>query len=183
MKGRFTGKKRLLTWLFAALLVSIHASTIYGRRLVRGADPPQIRANVQNVLREHERLQARLRQDLAKSSLYGPEIEPERLTVTYRWLRVCDLISLAVLAGVFSPEGQIERVPVGTGTELTTINYRHHAPFTLEIAPWPFAASNIQLSVLARHINQKRFEDQNAYHAALAQAAWQSLTVTIWAMS
>lgn len=168
---------------FAALLVSMHASTIYDLRLERGSDQPEKRAEVQNALQEHKRLQAKLRQDLAQSSLYSKAIEPERLNFTYRWLRVCDLMSLAVLAGVFAPDGQIEQVPARAESELTTIDYRRHDPFTLEITPWPFARSDIQLSVLARAVDQKRFEDQEAYHVALAQAAWQPLPVTLRQLS
>lgn len=168
---------------YAALLVSMHASTIYGLRLQRGSDPSENRAEVENALQEHKRLQAKLRQDLAQNSLYGKAIEPERLNFIYRWLRVCDLISLAILAGVFAPEGQIEQVPARAESELTTIDYRRQDPFTLEITPWPFARSDIQLSVLARAVDQKRFQDQDAYHAALAQAAWQPLPVTLRQLS
>jgi hypothetical protein len=168
---------------FAALLVSMHAATIYGRRLELGTDPPQMYAEVQNALQEQQGLQAALRLDLDRDSLYNQDIEPEQLTITYRWLRVCDLLSLAVLAGAPSPEGQIEKVPASKGSELTTITYRCQPSFSLEINPWPFAASDVQIPVLARYVKQKRFDDQNAYHTALSEAAWQSLTVTMQPLS
>jgi len=164
---------------FAGLLVSLHATTIYRRRLERNVDPPEKRVLVQNLIEEQEGVQAGLRLDLVGHPEYGNATKLQRLAVIYRWLRVSDLLSLAVLAGALPQEGQIQQVPIGNGDEFSAITYRCHPPFALEISPWPFAGSEIQIPVHARYLNQETFLDQDVYHSALAQAPWRSISITL----
>lgn len=164
---------------FAALLVSMHAATIYNRRLARGADPAQRQQEIRQALAEHQQIQSALCRQLASHPLYGPACAPDQLAVSYRWLRVCDLLSLAVLAKALPDEGQIKQVPTAQGDGFTAIDYRYRSPFTLEISPWPFAGSSLQITLEARYLDQERFADLRAYHAHLANAPWQSITAII----
>ena len=164
---------------FAAILVSMHAATIYNRRLERGADPPERIQEIRQALAEHELIQTSLCKELALLPLYGPACAQEQLGISYRWLRVCDLLSLAVLAKALPEEGQIAKVPVGSGDNFAEISYRYHSPFILEISPWPFASSKLQLPVEARYVKQESFDSLRAYHATLENAPWQTLTATI----
>ena len=164
---------------FAALLISMHATTIYGRRLERGADPPNERAQVQEALREHERLQAHLQADLSKHPVYREMLTPQRLALTYRWLRTCDLLSLAVLSGTMPQEGEIKSVPELADLQFTTLRYRQHDPFTLEVRPWPFGRPELRLPVEARLLNQRKFDSQIDYHIALEDAPRETVLALI----
>jgi hypothetical protein len=165
---------------YSALLVSMHATTIYRRRLQRGADPPADSALIQSQLEEQAAIQAMLAAKLADHPRYGPATAAARLSRTYRWLRVCDLLSLAVLATMLPPAGMIAEVP-GKGDGLTTLQYRIEEPYTLLLDPSPFAQPRFQLHVDARYLDQRAFPDQVSYQAALAAAAWRPLTVTVQA--
>jgi hypothetical protein len=164
---------------FAGLLVSMHATTIYRRRLERAVDPPQGRSLVQKLISEQENVQAGIRSDLGGHKDYGNVANAQQLAIVYRWLRVCDLLSLAVLASVFPKEGHIPQVPASGSNEFATINYHYHSPFTLEIDPWPFPKLEIQIPVQARYLRKERFDNQASYHSAITQAPWQSISVKI----
>jgi hypothetical protein len=163
----------------AGLLVSMHATTVYRRRLERAVDPPQERNLVQKLIDEQEDIQAGIRSNLIGHVDYGDVANTHHLTAVYRWLRVSDLLSLAVLAGVLPKEGHIHQVPASGGKEFTTIHYHCRSPFNLEINPWVFSRSEIQIPIQARYLKQERFDNQTSYHSAIAHAPWQTISVKI----
>lgn len=164
---------------FAAILISMHATTIYRRRLERGADPPERQQQVQDAVDEHDRLQASLREALENHPQYGEACQPQHLARTYRWLRICDLLSLAILSGTLPPEGQIDGVPELGDTPAGTLHYQVHPAYTLEVSPWPFKQAEIKVPVAARYLRQETFAEQPAYHRALAEAEWSTILAVL----
>jgi hypothetical protein len=163
---------------YAALLVSKHASTIYRRRLERGADPPEQRAVAMAQLDEHAAIQDSLCLQLADHPGYGPAVDPDRLNTIYRWLRACDLLSLALCVDEMPASGSIAAV---VGTEpiaYTHINYSRPGPFQLQLNPTPFATP-LRLTIQARRLEETTYPNQLAYLAALERAPWVRQTVIV----
>jgi hypothetical protein len=166
---------------YAAILVSMHATTIYRRRLERGVDPPERRPEVEATLLEQESIQKELRAQIANHPIFGPAIQPELLETAYRWLRVCDLLSLAVCANFMPPKGSIAEVPGKTLPGFTTIRYKRLKPFELHLDPSPFSDTTMKLVIQARFLKDKVYESQAAYWTALKRSPWVSRTITILA--
>jgi len=163
---------------YAALLVSKHASTIYHRRLDRGADPPQQRATVEAQLDEQAAVQESLRRQLADHPKYGLAVESDFLKATYRWLRACDLLSLILCVDEMPATGSIEAVLSTRPIEFTRINYNRPNPFQIALDPTPFSAP-LELAIQTRFLGETTYPNQAAYLAAIEQAPWVPQTVTI----
>jgi len=163
---------------YAALLVSKHASTIYHRRLERGADPPQQRAVVNAQLDGQAAVQESLRRQLADHPEYGPAVEPDFLKATYRWLRACDLLSLILCVDEMPASGSIEAVSSTRPIEFSRINYSRPNPFKVALDPTPFSAP-LELTIQTRRLNETIYPDQTAYLTAIEQAPWVPQTVII----
>jgi hypothetical protein len=172
---------------YAALLISLHASTIFSRRLSRQADPPEKEAAVREMLVEHEAKQESLRQSLAGHPEYGAAVEAKRLRVAYRWLRVCDLLSLALCADMLPPSGVFNHVPGPAGGEFTSLAYEVREPFTLALEPWPFAvrtssAPALEFAIQTRRLKERIFSSRPSFLNALERAGFVPEKVSIVAM-
>ncbi len=159
---------------YAALLVSMHAATIYTRRLERDADPPEARAAVEGMLQEQQQIQRDLQNYLSGFDLYDEALNSEQLEANYRVLRTCDLLSLACCTGPLTA-GEIANVPGGNASERVTITYTPVNDTTLTLSPYPFRDSETVLSVEGRYLPQKRFDSVKAYQAALNAAEMRML--------
>jgi hypothetical protein len=167
---------------YAALLISLHASTIFGRRLARKADPPEQEAAVREMLLEQEARQEALRQSLAGHPDYGPAVEPKRLRLAYRWLRLCDLLSLAVCADMLPPSGVFNHVPSASGSDYTSLDYEVREAFTLALNPWPLAEVALDLVIQVRRLNERSFSSRPAFLEALERTRFAPVKVSIVAM-
>jgi hypothetical protein len=163
---------------YAGLLVSKHASTIYRRRLARGADPPGQRAAVEAQLAEQEAIQESLSRKLVDHPLYGPAVEPDRLNATYRWLRACDLLSLALCTDDIPSSGMITAIKGTEPIESIQIRYERPRPFELRLNPTPFAG-RVELEIQARRLSESTYSSQAIYLAAVEQAAWKTQAVAV----
>lgn len=166
---------------YAALLVSMHASTIYRRRLEREVDPPEHHSDLEAMLDEQDSIQNELRSQLAGHAVYGTAIQPEPLKTAYRWLRVCDLLSLAVCASFMPPRGSIADVPGKTASQFTTIHYSLPKPFELHLDPSPFADTVMELAIQARYLDERSYRSQTDFWAALERSPWLPQTIKIMA--
>lgn len=161
----------------AALLISLHASTIYRRRLERGLDPPAEQAQIAALLAEQAAWRA-AQLDALPASGGGPLLTETALQRAYRWLRACDLLTLVALSDAFAASGEIPDVPGAAPEALVTLRYARIRPFVIQLAPYPFATPGLQRSLPARRLSGITFADEAAYHQALAAATWQQLTIT-----
>ncbi len=157
---------------YAALLVSMHGATIYRRRLERGTDPEEARPHVEAELVRLEMEQEAQRARLADHPVYRQAATPETAARAYHWLRVCDLLSLAICSDVLPAEGEIENIPSKDGEGFSTLQYRVPRPFGLKLSPSPFADTVIHLTIQARFLEGKSFPNQSAFDEALEKAAW-----------
>jgi hypothetical protein len=160
---------------YAALLVSMHASTIYRKRLERGVDPPdEVQTLLDQTVAEQTALQARLE----GHPQYIGAVEQDSLEANYRILRVCDLISLALCTGPLR-EGIIENVPGAHFRERVSLHYAPANENVLTLSPYPFSGSPLTVSVAARSLSESVYPDESAYHTALGEAPWVHLEFSL----
>jgi hypothetical protein len=164
---------------YAALLVSKHASTIYRRRRERDVDPPKQRTELQTSLAEHKAIQETLRAQLADHPVYGPAVEPDRLKAAYRWLRACDLLSLALCTEYLPAEGVIEAVRGSDPVEFIQIRYSRPKPFELRLDPSPYSKAPLQLTIQTRFLKETTYPSPATFMAALEQAPWLPQSVVV----
>ncbi len=163
---------------YSGLLVSLHATTIFQRRLERGIDSPEQQEEILAQLARLESWRADQVGNLAGHPVYGTAVSSAHLRMAYRWLRVCDLLSLVALSDVFSPEGEISEAPGQHSEEVYTIRYVRRDNFQLHLDPYPFATPTLQIAVQARRLSGRGFTDQQQFAAAMAQGVWQQLEIT-----
>jgi hypothetical protein len=143
------------------------------------ADPPEERSELELLAADQALVQERFRDALADHPLYGAEVEVDKLIIAYRWLRVCDLLSLVLCADVMASSGAIEAYPGSDSKEIIQIHYERPRPFEVRLDPSPFVKRKIELVVQTRNLQQDTFNSQAAYLAELQKAAWAPQKVTV----
>jgi Protein of unknown function (DUF3891) len=148
-------EKLLAQSRYAALLVSLHGTTLYERY------PANTHLELVEAFLENQRaLQARLR-----ASLGAPAEEVERnRELLFFW----DWLSLALCLG-WAPR---ESPPLGGGERL---RLEHGGDGTLTLDPWPFAAPEVTLQAEGRRLPGPYATDAEL-HAGLAAAPWTAFT-------
>lgn len=134
------------------------------------------------MLVEQEARQEALRQSLTGHPDYGSAVEPGRLRVAYRWLRVCDLLSLALCADMLPPSGIFNHVPGPGGSDFTSLEYEVREAFTLALNPWPFAGATLDLLIQVRRIDEPSFSSRPAFLETLERARFTPEKASIVAM-
>lgn len=157
---------------YSALLVSMHAATIYRQRIERGADPLEQKKMVESALDKQIETQQGIITQLGGHSEYGAAVEETQLLANYRILRICDLLLLALCTGLPAFAGrEIPDVPGSDGQLTHTIHYElDDKEKKLFITPYPFSDKEFTLKIWGRRIDQKTFLNEKAYHDALQQA-------------
>ena len=168
---RGAARRLLAQSRYAALLVSLHGTSLY-ERIDPAAYPPEVAAAIRDYVAGEHALQASL-----SAGLDAAEVDRNR-----RLLLALDRFSLALCHGrattleelgapiavapAPAPEGggggaarDDHAVPPGTATECWTV------------APWPFAAEQVVVGCEARRLAGP-FPDAGAARAALAAAPW-----------
>jgi hypothetical protein len=154
---------------YVGLLVGAHGRRLVERRLARGDDPPPVRAALAAFVTE-----VRAEQERAKGELAWDEAAETRFGANDALLKLCDGLSLLFCCG---PLGE-ERFPDAPGPSPGTRSALRVAPLdarTLGFAPFPFAASPFELSVRARRVPRRRYDDATL-RETLAAAPWETLT-------
>jgi hypothetical protein len=162
----------------AGLLVSMHGQGLYeGRRgLDPGAPTPRTErpAAVRAFLEEQDRVQARLRAELA-----GPGLDAWA-SAAYRLLQAWDVLSLyltwrGLAAG---RELTLPRVPRGAGDPGIGLRVRPAGPLACTCDPWPFSSGEAVLPVAARTVPARRYASGDDLRAELEAAPWRTLAFT-----
>lgn len=132
-----------------ALLVSLHADTIYSRHYDPDAASPEEREAVRALLDEQHALQAGLKASLRADPAAGDAsdggVERARLFVA-----AMDEISLALCWGVDRPRAVAE-VPAGAGG-FAALALRP-AGGAVAVSPWPFAAPRLRVTADGRALD------------------------------
>lgn len=181
---RDAARRMLAQSRYAALLVSLHGTSLY-ERVDADAQPPAIATQIRAYTREERALQARL-----SAGLDAAEVDRNR-----RLILALDRFSLALCHGTATT---LEDVPAAGGGSATIrvepgadrsadgARVRDDAavPAGAEtvaytVAPWPFAAERVVVGCEARHV-PGRFGTADEAAAARAGAPWVPLR---WALS
>jgi Protein of unknown function (DUF3891) len=169
---------------YAALLVSLHGTSLY-ERIDPDAYPPELAAEIRAYTREERELQRAL-----SAGLDAEEVDRNR-----RLILALDRCSLALCHGNATT---LEDVPAADGGRATirvepapaavsagaSVRDDQAVPAGAAttmwtVAPWPFAADRVVVGCEARHL-PGRFESAEALAAALAAAPWVPLR---WVLS
>ena len=166
---------------YAALLVSLHGTSLY-ERIDPDAYPPELAAEIRDYVTDQRRLQRRL-----AAGLDAGEIDRNR-----RLILALDRLSLALCHGTAAT---IEDVPGARGTARIRVEATgdgaaaspptaparddHAVPpdaatERFVLSPWPFTAAGVVVGCEARHL-PGAFADAAALEAALAAAPWHAL--------
>lgn len=167
------------TSLYGALLISMHATSLYVRRLDDNArgDTPEIRQKIRDFVADQRAFQERLWEKLVDHPRLGATVTNEHLDDALRWLQIWDLLSLTLLMGPLSAD-EVEDVPVGAGRR-ATIQLVPDGDRTLTFKPYPFCKAPFTVQVDGRWLAQKRFGHNVLFRQALDNAQILSLTFTI----
>jgi hypothetical protein len=168
------GRLALLTNRYAALLVPLHGTNLYGR--FRG-DPTAANGLAQPFLESQDAFQAELIASLRGDPTYAPYVTDDALRRNQRLVALWDRLSLDICRGLNQPD-RIERVPVADGEQPATIAPIDGDANRFTIDPWPFAGTTLDLIFEGRVLTE-RFADEVALRTGLANAPWRSVNVRI----
>jgi hypothetical protein len=163
---------------YAALLVSLHAKTIYGTYYDVAKAPAHEAARVRRFLAEQEAFREGLVASLAAEPRHMDSVSPQALERNRRLVAATDRLSLEICWGV-AGERRIPDVPE-SGDE--RVELRLSAPRgdagDLVLDPWPFAASQVELLCEGRRL-RGRSPDEAAMRRALGAAERITVAATL----
>jgi hypothetical protein len=163
----------------AGLLVSMHGQGLYEERLGLDGPPPprdQRPAEVRAFLREQEALQG----DLA-GRIGGGDALRAWAWAAYRLLQFWDTLSLWLLWRGLPDgrEGEQPGVPRRVGDEGVVVHLRPDGEDAGICDPFPFGGEEATVTVAARVIPDRRYEDDEDLRLALDDAPWSTLVHTL----
>jgi hypothetical protein len=154
---------------YAALLVSLHGTTLYAMRDLE-REPPDVAAAIREYMAAQARFQDELLTTLRDDPRYAEHAAPAAVDRNRRLVGAWDAISLALCTAGFPwtlrdvPTASDERVEV-TVTDAGEIAV---------IDPWPFASRGLTVRCDGRRL-EGRFEDEAEMRRALDRAPWTTL--------
>lgn len=155
---------------YAALLVSMHGSTLYERRNLDALNSSDA-ALARQFLRDQRQLQARLLEGLRADPATAPAADASTVDRNRRLVFAWDHLSLALCLG-WAPT-TIRAVPTPGGP--VEIALDSHADRAHKLEPWPFRTERVELRCEGRRL-PRRCADETALAAALESADWVTLT-------
>ncbi len=160
---------------YPALLVSLHADTIYGRYFNFAEASPEEAAAVHAFLQEQHAMQARLADSLRADPEYGGQASAENIARNQRLIAALDWISLAICWGVESDQ-EIPDVPA-EGEDKTELRLHFLDRQNLVLDPWPFHKPSI-----AVHAEGKRLRGRCSTQEELQQVLNEAQPVRVSAV-
>ncbi|WGJ13510.1 DUF3891 family protein [Methylocapsa sp. D3K7] len=152
---------------YPALLVTLHADTIYARYFDVAKASPEDAEAVRAFLDDQHDVQARLAASLRADPEYGEQASPENITRNQRLIAALDWMSLAICWGVESDQ-KIPDVPTeGEGKTELSLRFRDRQNLILE--PWPFHQTSIAVRAEGKRL-RGRFSTQKELQQALNEA-------------
>jgi Protein of unknown function (DUF3891) len=163
---------------YPALLVSLHAKTIYETYYDFAKAAPAEAARVRAFLAEQDSLRRDLLAALAGEKRDAADVAPETVERNRLLVAATDRMSLEICWGVRG-EKRVPDVPA-TGGGRTELRLRAPAgdPASLELDPWPFAADRVAVLCEGRRL-AGRFADEAAMRRALSSAPPAAIAATL----
>ncbi|HVX31178.1 MAG TPA: DUF3891 family protein [Nitrolancea sp.] len=168
------GRMALLTSRYAALLVSMHGTNLYGR--FRG-DPDAANGLAQPFLESQDAFQADLIASLREDPNYAAFVTDEHLRRNQRLVALWDRLSLDICRATTHPD-RIEHVPFATSDGTLTIAPVEGNPDRFVVDPWPFTENAVELIFEGRLLSD-RYTDEAALQAGFASAPWRSVIARV----
>jgi hypothetical protein len=158
---------------YAALLVSMHGSSLYERRDLARLQPRDVE-RVHAFLAGQRELQSRLLADLRADPRTAPAAAEEIVRRNRRLVWTWDSLSLGRLLG-WAPY-ELAAVPAADGEVDVAVRIGTGRASTLD--PWPFGASRLTVRCEGRRL-AGRFDDDDTMQDALAAAPWVTLELEL----
>jgi hypothetical protein len=158
---------------YAALLVSMHGTSLYERRDVARLDrrdADRVRAFLERQRELQDALLATLRADPRTAAAAAGAAVRRNRRLVWTW----DSLSLGLLLG-WAPY-ELEAVPTADGDVDVAVRAGDTGAMTLD--PWPFGRAHLILRCEGRRL-AGRFEDEAAMRAALACSPWVTLELEL----
>ena len=103
----------------------------------------------------------------------------KQLTFHFRLLQAMDKLSLSICCSSLPFAPQITQVPVAPSGRMLVLNPNRTNDAALQLSPWPFDVTKIELSMPFRRLPAEPFTDVQAFRAALAAAPMERLGVSV----
>jgi hypothetical protein len=154
---------------YPALLVSLHANTIYTTMVDPETLPASEAAVIRGLLAEQRAFQDATRRALERDRHLGGEASHEALERNRLLVGAADRMSLAVCWGV-GEDAHVPNAPTGSGNTCgLRLQARGGDPEDLVVDPWPFAAERVELACEGVRLRGP-FADERAMREALETA-------------
>ena len=152
---------------YPALLVSLHADTIYGRYFNFDKATPGDAETVRAFLDEQRRFQMRTATSLRQDPKTCKQASPENIENNRLLIAALDKMSLEICWGV-KTKTNIPELPTASG-ESVEFCLLPGAGETLSLDPWPFLAERITVQAEGKRL-RGRFSTQSGLNRALNDA-------------
>ena len=168
------GSLALLTSRYAALLVSLHGTNLYGR--FRG-DLQAAGGLAVTFLEEQDAFQASLIESLSQDPQYAPYVAPDIVTRNQRLVALWDRISLNLCWGMSEPL-TIDSVPLSSGDGSLSLSPVHNSADATVLDPWPFSTRTVDLTFDAR-VLKNHYDTEADMLRGLSTAPWRSVVMRL----
>ena len=154
---------------YAALLVSMHGTTLYAMRDL-DREPPDVAAAIRDYFAAQAGFQEELLATLRDDPRYAEHAAPAAVDRNRRLMSAWDGISLALCLARFP--WTLRDVPAARGEriEMTVTEAGEIAV----VDPWPFATTRLTVRCDGRRL-EERFDDESEMRRALDRAPWTTL--------
>jgi Protein of unknown function (DUF3891) len=164
---------------YAALLVSKHTYNLLTARADRTTIQPEQLPLLDTFLARQLQFQQELQARLARDKELAPEeISPERIENHFRLLQATDNLSLLSCVDFPRSADLLHALPLREGgarrIAVESVGERH-----FRLAPYPFAASPLEFTLPARHVEGKLFSNAKELQEKFYQAVPVALPVTV----
>src|SRR5690606_17810476 len=154
---------------YTALLVSLHAKTIYSQYFNFDKAPPEAVKLVRTFLDEQHGLQQDLAAALQAHPCLAAASTPDMLEANRLLIAALDLMSLQICWGVTAAV-PIPDVPASPRERVAlTLSSSGGSGDELRVEPWPFAVDRVEVRTEGRRL-VGRFSNRDAMCRALAEA-------------
>lgn len=153
---------------YAAVLIARHAAMLYESALVEYAYSDEDQAVIRDFLAYADQVTERAREVLSSSPELDAALTPAAVAANAHLLRFGDRAALQV-AVPWPREQVISMCPVDAQGAFTDIRMCYDET-TITFEPWPYGVEHFTVSVEGYLLSQQRFDREEAYHQALAEA-------------